>query len=186
MTGYGKLPDIGQPSHAEESYEDARQKIRVGWLVKHSVGTVLDIGCAEGYILAEIDHPNCCGVDFDQNRINAGKKKYPDIRFYVIDVRYGLPFTDESFDTVLLAEILEHMDFMDSMVLLAEAVRIARAKVLITLPYAGGEEYDPELVCTRDHLWIPDADHVGRLLSDYPSEVELKAGFAMISLPKRK
>ncbi len=180
---YGTLPEILQSPHHEESYEDHRQERRAKWLVENSVGSVLELGCAEGYILDQVGRPGCCGVDFDQDRITEGKRKYPGITFYVMDIRYGLPFSDESFDTVLAAEILEHMDFSDAVNVLRDAFRVAREKVLITLPYAGGEDSDPALVHTRDHMWVPDDEHIAQLLEGYSKErEEFRDGFAFITI----
>ena len=186
MTEYRRLPEISQPSHHEESYEDPRQAQRASWLVGNSTGSVLELGCAEGYILDQIGRPGCCGVDFDQERIKEGKRKYPGITFYVMDIRYGLPFPDAAFDTVMVPEVLEHMDFSDAVNVLRDAFRVAREKVLITLPCAGGEDSDPALVHTPDHMWVPDDEHIARLLEGYGGEKEFRSGFAFISVTKRR
>jgi len=191
MREYRRLPQIKQPTHHEESYDDPRQQRRTKWLVDNSVGTVLELGCAEGYILSRIGRPGCVGVDYDRERIEFGMGKYPfgmgkypGIRFYVIDVRYGLPFGDGSFDTVILPELLEHMDFEDAKYVLGEAERVAKRKVLITLPFEGGPDCDRCLVYGADHRWVPKPETVEELLGGREYSQSVFAGFVHIEVKK--
>lgn len=184
MNEYGRLPEIKQPTHHEESYDDPRQKARVAWLVENSVGTVLELGCAEGYILYKIGRQGCVGVDYDRERIGFGREKYPDIKLYVMDIRYGLPFGDGAFDTVLAAEVLEHMDFEDAKYVLQEAERVAARKVLITLPFEGGQGYDRNLVYSIDHRWHPNQAMVNELLKGMSHIETLCDGFIYIEVEK--
>lgn len=180
---YTVLPEVSQPSHGEESYDLDRQQKRVGWIVNRSVGSVLEIGCAEGYILSQMTRENLYGIDFDQARIRRARLRYPNITFYVVDVRYGLPCPEQWFDTVVLAEILEHMDFSDAEYVLQEAYRVCREKVLITVPYKGGEKWYEEDVYSESHLWIPDAESMGRLLADYNCTHTMTNGFMCVEIP---
>lgn len=184
MREYRRLPQIKQPTHHEESYDDPRQQRRVSWVVANSVGTVLELGCAEGYILSQIGRPGCVGVDYDQERVREGKGKYPDIKLYVLDIRYGLPFGDGSFDTVLAAEILEHMEFEDAKYVLAEAERVAKHQVLITLPFEGGPGCDKHLVYGVDHRWAPSRASVDELLAGRDHNESLFDGFIYIEVEK--
>jgi ubiquinone/menaquinone biosynthesis C-methylase UbiE len=45
-----------------------------------------------------------------------------------------MPFADGSFDTILIAEVLEHLPFEQFPACLAELRRVARRHVIITLP----------------------------------------------------
>jgi ubiquinone/menaquinone biosynthesis C-methylase UbiE len=56
------------------------------------------------------------------------------ISFAVGDA-YRLPFADRSFDTVTLLEVLEHLERPSDAV--SEAVRVARERVIITVPAKG-------------------------------------------------
>lgn len=46
-----------------------------------------------------------------------------------------LPFADQSFDVVLIAEVLEHIPFEDVPVALRELARVARQTIIVTLPH---------------------------------------------------
>lgn len=51
------------------------------------------------------------------------------------DIR-KLPFADNSFDTILAAEVLEHLPYSDFEICLSELRRVTRSHVVITLPCA--------------------------------------------------
>ena len=89
--------------------------------------SVLDIGCGEGYVLDELRArgvANVQGVDIVDIRRN---KEYP---FRLYDGQ-TLPFPDRSFDLVVLSFVLHHVPNDRKMVLLEEALRVSRAKVVI-------------------------------------------------------
>ena len=89
--------------------------------------SVLDIGCGEGYVLDELAArgvTNVQGVDIVDIRRN---KDYP---FRVYDGQ-TLPFPDRSFDLVVLSFVLHHVPNERKTVLIEEALRVSRAKVVI-------------------------------------------------------
>ena len=92
-----------------------------------SGASVLDIGCGEGYVLDELRArgvANVQGVDIVDIRRN---KEYP---FRLYDGQ-TLPFPDRSFDLVVLSFVLHHVPNDRKMVLIEEALRVSRAKVVI-------------------------------------------------------
>lgn len=177
------ITKIHQPVHDDKSYVDKWQKKRVDWICDHAVTSkgVLDIGCANGYIVSRMKKPHSryshCGVDIDGDRIRLAQREREGIDFYVIDVRFGIPFPDNSFSTVVLAEMLEHMSLDSAKKLLKESVRVSRNKVLITMPFAGGDYMnDPEriiMVESVDHKWKPTEKNIENLLEGYKNKKEL-------------
>jgi ubiquinone/menaquinone biosynthesis C-methylase UbiE len=90
-------------------------------------GSVLDVGCGEGYVLDELAArgvANVHGVDIVDIRRN---KDYP-FRLYDGET---LPFRDRSFDVVVLSFVLHHVPDDKKLALLEEALRVSRAKVVI-------------------------------------------------------
>jgi ubiquinone/menaquinone biosynthesis C-methylase UbiE len=89
--------------------------------------SVLDIGCGEGYVLDELKARGVTdvqGVDIVDIRRN---KDYP---FRLYDGQ-TLPFPDRSFDLVVLSFVLHHVPNERKLVLIEEALRVSRAKVVI-------------------------------------------------------
>jgi len=91
--------------------------------------TVLDVGCGEGRF-AEFSARNgrfTVAVDIDIERL-----KVVDGVPSVLADAARLPFHDDSFDTVLLFNIIEHTE--DDVAVLKEASRIARRNILVSVP----------------------------------------------------
>ena len=93
---------------------------------------ILDVGCAE--------NPVWAGTPFNvvtlDSQINPEIQIFPD----VLGEAEHLPFKDKSFDIVSQGELLEHVP--DPQRVLKEAVRVARKKVIITVPW--------------EHVWPPE------------------------------
>lgn len=102
--------------------------------------SILDVGCGAG-VLLDILRPHCreaAGLDISPVAIDLLRSKG-------IAGKVGeLPeicFPDKSFDVVVATEIVEHLN--DPITLLKEAVRVARKKVILTVPdnVLGPEEF---------------------------------------------
>lgn len=94
---------------------------------------MLDIGCAESEPFA--------GQGFNMTTLDKSirpdEKCFPD----VVGLAEALPFGNDSFDVAVLGELLEHVE--KPQVVLAEAIRVARKKVVLTVPWEG--RWPPEL-----------------------------------------
>ncbi len=82
---------------------------------------VLDIGCGVGAFVRRLREfsPHVCGVDIDAERVAQGARELPGLALAVGEY---LPFADETFDVVLMHEVLEHVT--DDAATLAEAKRV--------------------------------------------------------------
>jgi len=101
-------------------------------LTTHYAGNkILDVGCATGDYCIKLKQLGfeCIGVDINHDYIEKARKN--GIEAYKMDAE-DLRFDEESFDTVLLFEVLEHVKNPDRV--LNEAKRVARKNILITLP----------------------------------------------------
>lgn len=80
-------------------------------VVASLVGTsnmVLDLGCRDGSLAATFDDSNTItGVDIDRNALRLASEK--GIQTHWADLSATLPFPEETFDVVVLSEVLEHL-----------------------------------------------------------------------------
>lgn len=125
---------------------------RQNWIRSQCSGTVLDIGSADGWIFRGSGLNATC---LDINEFSTGE--FPRI---VADA-HSLPLGDGSFDCCVLAEILEHVN--NPILVLREAARVARKKVVFTVP----DEYH----WTPDHLPLKTLDDWIREKHQTPEQI---------------
>ncbi len=108
------------PLRIESITEQLRQICYSGYT------TILEIGVGKGFL-------KHCFKLFPQislKTIDINKDLHPD---YIGTVT-NMPFEDNQFEVVLCAQVLEHLPFTDFLTALSEIRRVARHKVIISLP----------------------------------------------------
>lgn len=119
------------PTLQWKSFDRIVQKCRVKSLFENIEGdSVLEVGTGEAHILRLAPGNYRVGIDLDMDYLKRGKKNH-DIPVICSDA-HKLPIKNNSFDCVLLPEIIEHLD--DPKKAIAEARRVARKRVIITVP----------------------------------------------------
>ena len=106
---------------AKEYY--AMKMAKIDWIRGHIslFDTLLDVGCSDKGVW--VDSP------YKPTTVDNNPAWEPDI---VADA-HKLPLDDNSYDVVSLTEILEHVE--DDKRCLLEAYRVARKKVVVTVPW---------------------------------------------------
>ena len=95
-------------------------------------GTVLDIGCGDGLLLKMLREQGvmAAGVDISPEAVAQCKAAGFEAQTHSLDD--ALPYPDNSFDTVTMLDILEHV--YDPQFALKEAARVARTNLIIGVP----------------------------------------------------
>ena len=141
-----------------------QQQKRVEWIVANATGKVLEVGCSWGMVLASINarRPGLhAGIDIAPWNVDLARLLCPSLGFRVADAK-KLPYADRSFDTVVAAEILEHLLWPDEVFLaLSEALRVARERVLITVPDGRQETGEAN---SLKHPYLMDQERLDALL----------------------
>lgn len=137
-------------------------KARIEQIIQRVTGpNVIEIGCNEGFVSKAIQEErgfNVVPVDVNPKIAETAKNTFG-LDVLIIDGSV-LPFESASFDTVLLCEVLEHVQNPGR--LMFEAFRVARNKVIITVPigaYWLGE---------ASHLWQIEGCVIGHEFPDTP------------------
>lgn len=113
---------------------------------------VLDVGCQWGATCIALSRAGArsCGVDIDEDFINGARLR-ADEQGVQIDVRVGhseaIPFPDESFDVVLLHNVIEHVRSHRETV--SELVRVLRPGGGLWL--TGPNRLSPQLLVRDPH-----------------------------------
>jgi ubiquinone/menaquinone biosynthesis C-methylase UbiE len=99
--------------------------------------TLLDAGCAEGYVSHHIQQTvesgcSVTGVDIDESALRRGVELVPSMGRLVGNVA-ALPFRTGEFDLVLCTEVLEHL--ADPAPVLAELHRVTSKYCLLSVPH---------------------------------------------------
>lgn len=104
---------------------------RAALLERHLVGRVLDVGCATGAYVRHLGSRGleAVGVDFAPGLIETARA---DGGLFEVAQAEALPFEDDAFETVAALDLLEHVE--DDEAVLREMVRVARRRVLLTVP----------------------------------------------------
>jgi 2-polyprenyl-3-methyl-5-hydroxy-6-metoxy-1,4-benzoquinol methylase len=112
---------------------------------------VLDIGCAHGvyvdYLAAK--GIEAVGMDLVSEFLEQALEADRD-GAYVLGDALHLPFAEASFDTVLLSDVLEHLE--DESQAVAELVRVARKRIIVIVPRATDEFLEQNGLVFRHHL----------------------------------
>lgn len=136
-------------------------------------GNVLDVGCGDGAIAAFIRE---CRSDIVIHGVDVLLRPQSLIPVQQFD-GIRLPFGDNCFDTVLFVDVLHHTN--DPGVLLKEAVRVARTRVVIKDHCMDGFLAQQTL---RFMDWVGNAHHGVALPYNYWPERRWRDEFASLSL----
>lgn len=143
-------------------------------LVSHLIegNKVLEIGCGngDGSVVMAKKGFEVVGIDLSESGINQAfeiaKKEnvQSNTNFFAMDAT-RLSFPDNSFDSIVIPEVLEHI--RSSRKLLEEAVRVVRngGRIIISIP-------DGLLVPWEGHLRVFFKDTITTELSQYASEIQ--------------
>ncbi len=138
---------------------------------------ILDLGCRAGALTRSfLDGNHVVGVDVDRVALAAASEL--GIETVLADVESALPFPDQSFDAVIVGELLEHVRFPEGVV--SEAHRLLRPGGVLVgsvpnvyhlqsrIAFLRGRPPDEDP--THLHMFSPDA--VTKLLRNF-DDVEL-------------
>jgi len=122
-----------------------RARARVHWLCSQASGSkVLDIGCSQGIVSLILGREgfHCTGIDLEERSLAVAKEALLKedalvrrrVKFQASNA-FSLPFEIDSFDTVILGEVLEHLTRPGKV--LGEALRVLRdgGRLVVTVPY---------------------------------------------------
>jgi methionine biosynthesis protein MetW len=126
---------------------DAKRVERIISLVKK--GSVLDVGCGTGVTSAKLMEKGLkvTAVDFSKNACDKARKK--GVKVVQADVEAGLPFKDETFDNVIMSEVLGLLYSPAKALIEAERVLSRNGQLIVSVPNIAHWRYRMWLACGR-------------------------------------
>lgn len=114
-------------------YEPVQRK-RAETIVRRAHGRVLDVGGGDGQIAAMMERGGAQVTVVDISPRRCGRARDQQLAAVTADA-CALPFSDDTFDTVVIAETLEHLDYPGAA--LKECFRVSADRVVMSVPLYG-------------------------------------------------
>lgn len=111
-----------------------------GWGVALKGASVIDVGCGEGGGLCamyDAGAASCCGFDIEIGRVEAAQQLKGERRIFLTTGNLyedTLPYTENTYDLVVLHDVFEHLDHKDDVMKKLAAYAAPSGKVMITFP----------------------------------------------------
>src|SRR3990167_2720953 len=152
-------------NHFNESgldYDD----IAIKWelLKLYRGGKLLDIGCGVSPLCLEAlhkDNAEVYGIDFADELIEVLKVKYPQIHYSSGDF-YDLPYENDTFDMVVLGELIEHCEKPKEII--DEAFRVLKKGGFLALSTPCNETAETHKY--QQHIWSFQPEDMKTLIGE--------------------
>jgi SAM-dependent methyltransferase len=110
----GKFEEMYQqvkdPWHQQQVATGTKYDLILALTQRRSYATVLDVGSALGMFTNRLrrsqPQANLAAIDVSQTAVARAKQAYPEIDFRAMDILAGLSFRDDSFDLIMMLEVL--------------------------------------------------------------------------------
>ncbi len=128
----GRAAALGRPSYVWRSGQERRLAL-IRRYVNLEGARILDVGCGIGTYVRRLRDlsEHVYGIDIDEQRVRRGSLSLPNL---ALAAGEHMPFPNDSFDVIMLHEVIEHVS--DDAATLREACRVARpgGKVVVYAP----------------------------------------------------
>lgn len=115
--------------------------------------SVLELGCADGRLLAALQPARGLGVDFSEEMICRARERYPNLEFIHADV-HELSALQETFDVVILSDLVN--DLWDVQRVLEQVKRLCHSRTRLILNFYSRLWQLPLGLAQRSNLATPN------------------------------
>jgi SAM-dependent methyltransferase len=151
-------------------------------------GAVLDLGCGDGRLTLELRGRHIVGADVSAVALERARERLEDHDVELVELTPGavMPWDDATFDLVLVAETVEHV--VDVETLLKEAFRVTApgGEIAVTTPAHARRTGLSMLLRGFERTFDPLSPHVRFYSRASLREMLHDAGFQDASITRRK
>ena len=121
--------------------EDSPGRKRYDYAVSHLFGSVLDVGCGDGFGMylmnKNIAVKSVTGIDIQAEAVEKAKTNLHGLNLTIVKAdAENIPFHNNSFDCVFCGQTLEHVK--DDRKVINEIRRVIKRRVVFSVPINGG------------------------------------------------
>lgn len=152
---------------------EARYQVVIKTIRANPGGSLLDVGCGEGFLLGQLAQSikEGIGIDSEPEAIRIGsnmlrERKHCSLR---LNACYDLPFESERFDWVTSTDVIEHLEVPEGH--LAEIARVLKpgGRLVLTTP-----KWRPDRKWDERHVQEFKAEELSCLLESYFCNAEMR------------
>jgi ubiquinone/menaquinone biosynthesis C-methylase UbiE len=168
---------IHQPDDFERSYKSRKwsryKYILADCISLSSPGKILDIGCGLGFFVecAKNYGIECTGIDGSSYAITEAKSRIFDLNIAVVDLKNKIPFSENSFSTIVMNQVTEHLEDDTFKKVLLESYRLLKDGGALII-------YAPSINSKEARL---EHTHVNLLTPSVMEQAVKVSGFSKIS-----
>jgi SAM-dependent methyltransferase len=145
-------------------------------------GAVLEVGCGSGMGMPYLQPHSklVVGGDYTMALLEEARRHLPDANLVRMDAQ-RLPFRDQTFDAVLMLEMIYYV--ADQEAALAECRRVLRpgGRVMVCMPNRDRPDFNPSPFSTR----YPNVGDISALLARHGFDVRVYGAFAVEAASSR-
>ena len=117
-------------------------------------GPILDLGCGLGFFVeaCSMQGMDCTGIEISEYGVMKAKERSPEISIIQRDLTKKLPFNNDSFNSVVLNQVIDHLSFEDGIKVINDSYRVLSngGKLFI---YSGCK-YNKKEASDPEHLFL--------------------------------
>lgn len=129
-------------------------------LIPSNPQNILDVGCGSGVLLNKIRNINkhtVTGTDLSEEAVRIVNEKLK-LECFVGSIT-NLKVEDNSYDTIICSEVIEHLYSEDLEKAFSELVRVSKDRIIISTPYLENLEYH-QTKCSKCKTLFHPAGHI--------------------------
>ena len=151
-------------------------------------GSVLDLGCGDGRLTLELRGRHIVGADVSRVALGRARRRLEEYDVELVELTPGavMPFEDGTFDLILVADTIEHVVDVETLLKEAHRVTAPGGEIAVTTPAHGRRTGLSMLLRGFERTFDPLSPHVRFFSKGSLRELLEEAGFTVESIAHKQ